>query len=81
MLKQSERVNFNFQFRKAISEFLYDYFPPEMRLHQYFEKLKFHVKRVIHSRNPKDLEEAMRIALVFDSQKRKDWKPNYKIWK
>lgn len=86
-LRQIGRVeDFNLQFRKAVSEFSNDYFSPEMRLHQYLEKLKFHIKREVKCRNPKDLEEAMRIALIFDSNyygpgnstninKRKDWKP------
>lgn len=66
-LRQTGRVeDFNLQFRKTISEFSNDYFPPEMRLHQYLEKLKFHIKREVKCRNPKDLEEAMRVALIFE---------------
>ncbi len=90
-LRQIGRIeDFNLQFRKAVNEFSNDYFPPEMRLHQYLEKLKFHIKREVKCRNPKDLEEAMRIALIFDSNyygsghsannlRRKDLKPRPQI--
>lgn len=66
-LRQTGKVeDFNLLFRKTLSGFSNDYFPPEMRLHQHLEKLKFHIKREVKCRNPKDLEEAMRIALIIN---------------
>lgn len=66
-IKQTAKVDaFNRKFRQISDEIPDNIFTEELLLLMYISKLKFNIQKEVRYRNPENLAEAMRIALICD---------------
>lgn len=67
-IKQTAKVDaFNKKFRQISDEIPDNTFTEEFLLLMYISKLKFNIQKEVRYRNPENLAEAMRIALICDN--------------
>lgn len=65
-IKQAKVDAFNKKFRQISDEIPDTIFTKEWLLLMYISKLKFNIQKEVRYRNPENLAEAMRIALICD---------------